>query len=539
MPNKRFQIVVDDFSGGTNSIDNPLSLKTNEFTAETKNFDIVGRGFIQKRYGFDVVSSGGSGGIRGLLPFYKSDGTKQLLIFSANGKLYTITPSSNSWVDRGTAFTDNGSRVNGDIFNDLAIFGNGNSAVKKWTGSTLADLGGTPPQGNIFRSASHVFFISGVAASPSVLYWSDKDNPEVWSGGISGFTPIAIGNGQRIKNISIHSDQITVFKDKEKYGLQETFDENSATAGFAVKEVVDSSDGAVSGNSVQSTWNGLIFLGRRGFQKYGQAEGYPDRRVPESLSFLVSSRDPTSPKITFKDINLQYADKATSLFWGNKYYCAAPTNKSTLNNAVFVINKTFPNNPFVIWDGMNISDFCIFEDGNGIEEVYFSSETEGTIYKMNQKFIDSYDETSGGAAIEAIYRTKTFVPSNKNIFRRIFIEGAMTKPCIIDLKVFVGSESGFFSETFQITDTFIHWFPTSFGVIGDTVVGQTTIGGEVGSNPDAPMFSFFAEISLPENVNTGRQIYLQIESANIGEGIRIDNIVIEGEYEDSSVVLVK
>lgn len=523
MAKKNFAIQISDFSGGLNTRDSAFETATNQAKILT-NFDIVGQGSIQKRYGFDVVSSGGASdeGVRGLTRYKQADGDKFLAIYN-NAKLYTITPSSSTWTDQGSYGTDAGERVNGTVFNDLLIFGNGNTAnvVKKFDGSTLANLGGTPPKASIFEAHPVVLFVSGIAgASDSVIQWCDIDDPENWSTGIASFLNIAKNNGEAITGVKVHNDQILVLKEQSKYAITPFFDSNDLTAGFKPTELYDKSDGALSSNSIVDVWDGVYFFGRQGFQKYGIQENFPDRRIPSSLSFLI---DPT-----VKNINRANSNKVTSIFWNDKIYNAVPIGTSSTNNGILVMDKRFANNPWTLYTGMNVSDFEIFEDSDGNETIYFGSEHEGTVYKFNERFSDAFDGEDG-FAIESTYRSKTFVQSFKNKFNRVLIRGAMTDPCTYRVILNVDGVS----ESFDVTEGDIQFQSQVSGVVGYDVVGHTKL---LGTSLEDELKSFLTEIHFPDTINYGREVYIEVQSNNENEGIRLDFITIEGEMEDQKVI---
>jgi hypothetical protein len=268
-------------------------------------------------------------------------------------------------------------------------------------------------------------------------------------------------------------------------------------------------------------WDGYYFLGAKGFQKYGQVENYPDRRIPQSLS------DNINPE--FEKINKAQLEKPSAIFTNDaKYFCAVPINGSTTNNIIFVLNKRFMPSPWTFYTGINASYFAIFNN-----ELYYSDELEPKLYKFNKKFVDQYDSSTGeGFAIECKYKSKTFIPSYKNWFKRMFIRGAMTNPCTIQLRLNVDGNS----ELIKITETDIQWERDISGVVGYDVVGQIDVGGEIQSSSDEPLYTFLAEIHFPKTVNQGREFYFELENNGLSEGFRIDWIDIEGTYLSTTVI---
>lgn len=524
-----FNIVINDFTGGLNTRDSAKNIANNQAT-EMTNFVILGEGTLRKRYGYDLLSEGPTASVspkpRGLLPFniVGSSPAKYLCIFY-DENLYTITPSNSTWVDRGTAYSNAERRVNGTVFNNLAIWGNGAAAPRKFDGTTVSLLGGTPPNFSIFEPDANVLFASGVDASPSEIYWSDKDDPETWGAGVAGSEIIANNDGSQVRALSKHNDQRIVFKDTEKYGINTTASDGSVS--IFINEVTDSSDGTVSGNSISKVWDGHYFLGKKGFQKYGITEQNSLRGNPSILSDRI--------RPTFNKINFGQSDKATSVFKDNRYLCAVPFGTSDINSRVFVYNRRF--GAWSLYDNIQPSDFAIFEDADGNEEIYFTSEVEPALYKFNQKFSDVFDETNGGIGINARWFSKQFEPSRKNQFDRITIEGSMTRGAQLKFFVNISDVNGYFNqELFYITDENIIIADAGTGVMGDSIIGETVIGGEVDTEGDDPLFEFFAEIRLPKSLKRGKRIQVGMESSRNREGAGLDEIIISGKRISDKVL---
>lgn len=67
-----------------------------------------------------------------------------------------------------------------NLNNIAALFYAGQPA-RKWDGTTLSLLGGSPPQGNLAVEAYQQIFVAGVPGQEGSLYFCDKALPEVWT----------------------------------------------------------------------------------------------------------------------------------------------------------------------------------------------------------------------------------------------------------------------------------------------------------------------------------------------------------------------
>jgi hypothetical protein len=99
-------------------------------------------------------------------------------------------------------------------FTDVLVIAS-NSTVDvplKWDQTTMANLGGSPP--NFSFSVEHVnrLWAGGDAAHPSRLYYSGQLNPEDWSSADAGFIDIAPEDGDVLTGLRSHRGVLFVFK---------------------------------------------------------------------------------------------------------------------------------------------------------------------------------------------------------------------------------------------------------------------------------------------------------------------------------------
>ena len=530
---KGFQIDITDFSGGVNTLDNPRELQQNQAQV-AHNFDIVGRGSLQKRYGYDVVSSGGANSIQGLRRFKKTDSPTGtfLIIFDGNQEVFKITPSNSTFTSIGSHTGTAGERVNSIVFNNLCIFNSAdaNSSVHKTDGSTETQLGGSPPNTSVFATNDRVLFLAGDPDNPSIFYWCDLDNPENWSSGVASNQDVAVGDGTVIKAITVHNDNFTIFKEKAKYGAFPVLDGTTdQPTGFVTKEVFDRSDGTQATNSVAYAYTGVYYLGspEKGFQRYGIEGNFPDRRIPQNISYVIS------PDV--KKIRRSAIDKSASLYFDNRYYCAVPF-QSDINTMTFVYNDIF-----AAWTTWNIPASCfeVFEDADGKEEIYFGLEADNKLCKFNTKFYDQFDnDTAEGFPIIAIWRSKVYRPSSHNAFKSVLVRGAITdtEETEVEFKSIVRTKGNdgekqigrvkIHKETITKNDILLESEEVPTADVGDFYVGNQFLGSQ---EAEQDLKEFEKIIHVPVELNRGEEIEFELVSRKAGEGIRIDLISLFGE----------
>lgn len=519
---RAFQIELTDFSGGMNVFDSPRELKENE-CALLHNFEIVGKGKIRKRYGYDIVSTGGANSIEGLLHYeVRGDTPLNLLLIMSNGKLYTITPDDTEWTEIGSHGGLAGERVRGIVFGGYAIFNSTKRgySVKKFNGTTIDALSGAP-SGSVFATNDRVLFI----AKDSIMYWSDLDGVS-FSGGAAGNQSVSASDGQDITAMSIHSDNITIFKDKAKFGASPVISSDTEeTTGFITKQIYDKSDGTTATDSLAFAFTGVYYLGSpdKGFQRYGIEGAYPDKRIPQNISFVLS---PLVERIRKAD-----AKRATAIYWKNKYICSAPIESKT-NNISFVFNDVF--GAWTTWD-IAASDFEVFEDANGKENVYFGLENSNALCRFNEKFIDAWSDADGGGfAINSVCRFRTIRNGLRSRFTTMVIQGSITEGANIEVKMTVKYGKKETSEKEYITDEDITDADADNNFVGHVIVGKSLVGH---SEKEVIMKKFEKIIHFPDTINEGTELDIQITSSRLGEGIEIEIVTVLGVDIPSSDII--
>jgi len=117
--------------------------------------------------------------VNGIHPYYNTvSGSSQLLAHVGTG-LYRWDDATESWetID-ATALADAPSTS--CHLNDLLLIWDGTNK-KKWDGTTLADLGGSPPAAKYAISAYEQVFVTGISDRPADVDFCDVAAPETWT----------------------------------------------------------------------------------------------------------------------------------------------------------------------------------------------------------------------------------------------------------------------------------------------------------------------------------------------------------------------
>ena len=358
---------IKNFAGGLNQSADDSVLSVNQ-SRNAQNVDVSG-GTLKTIDGYSkYIATAAPAGITRLMKFYKNNTTTgavtSYLLAATATAIYNWTGSA--WTALATGLTSG----DWDFLNyqiamtDVVIMGNGADVMKKWDGTTFANLGGTPPVAKSIALHAERLWATGVKAAPNSVYYSDDLNPENWTIAEDGAGVIDVPtwDGGVCLGISNIFSDVVVFKTNNIHRIMGTY-----PAVYEVKQVY-SAVGAIAEKTIVSGGDKAFFLSKDGLYYYNGVSAYP----------LLGD--------TAKDIviNPSYAKNAVSIIYKNVLYCAFPEGASTTNNAVFVydlLNKTL-----MIWRGIAVTDFMEYED-----KLLFAS--GATVYNIDED-ANTFDGTN-------------------------------------------------------------------------------------------------------------------------------------------------
>jgi hypothetical protein len=129
---------------------------------------------------------------RGFFFGRNSDGSVSIFAGTAASKLYLLNNSTLTWTDVSQSGGTYGalsatSQWDFEQFNNLviAVHNNVNPQVFNLASpTTFTDLGGSPPQAGFIAIVNRFVVLSGLAAAPYRVQWSDLDAPTTWTPGV-------------------------------------------------------------------------------------------------------------------------------------------------------------------------------------------------------------------------------------------------------------------------------------------------------------------------------------------------------------------
>ena len=371
---------IKNFAGGLNQSADDSLLSVNQ-SRDAQNVD-VSSGTLKTISGYSkYIAAAAPAGITRLMKFYKNNTstgavTSYLLAATATAIYYW---TGSAWSALATGLTSG----DWDYFNyqigatDVVIMGNGADTMKKWDGTTFADLGGNPPNMKSVTLHSERIWGTGVKATPNSVYYSDTigkghTGPENWTieEDRAGVVNVPTWDGGVCIGISNIFSDVVIFKTNNIFRIVGTY-----PSVYEVKQVY-SSVGAIAEKTIVSGNDRAFFLSKDGLYYYNGVSAYP--LLGDMAKDVV--------------INPSYAKNAVSIIHKNVLYCAFPEGNSTANNAVLVYDLL--NKNLMIWRGIAVTDFMEYED-----KLLFTNST-GYVYTMDDNAV-----TFGGTNINAYWET--------------------------------------------------------------------------------------------------------------------------------------
>lgn len=330
------------------------------------------------------------------------------------------------------------------------------------------------PKGNLYINYDNRLIIGGIVSAPQAVYFSRYGYATDFIGSALVDTDTAASpgifnlgeGGGAVTGFIMNEDSLYIFKRNIVYqiGLTDVaysitplkaFDGRSQTAGATHSRAI-----FTSGNGVFFTTpdNQILSLQRVADIDYQQM-------VPIS----------TYIKYSLKEANF---DNATGIVFQDKAYFAFKSNKDVeYNDVVFVwnITKQYWDSPVI---GLNVEDFTIYDNGDG-EELYFASSNSTNVYKFISELKDDvYD-------IKANWRSKMYNFDNPSQMKEIvglFIDGyiALNTTLKISLLLDDNGYSQIFTTELKGSETNYLFDFGSYNVFGFNPFGTERFG----SNPD-------------------------------------------------------
>jgi hypothetical protein len=157
---------------------------------------------------------------------------------------------------------------------------------------------------------------------------------------------------------------------------------NSLDLGSSSSQLITSEVGCAAKDTIQQIGNEMIFLSDNGVYALDFIDLYNLRGQDIPLSASIEG--------TIQRINKAYIDKATSVYFDNRYYLAVPLDDSTVNNALLIYN--FVNKQWESLDSVNNSDWeytHLAVAGAGNQRGVYCMNRNGGVHKYESRADDT------------------------------------------------------------------------------------------------------------------------------------------------------
>jgi hypothetical protein len=262
------------------------------------------------------------------------------------------------------------------------------------------------------------FFVFGVSAQRSRLYFSDVNTPETFDA-TNGYVDVNPGDNEAITALSVLNDQLMIIKSNRIWGLT-----GFGTSDFTVDDLGErvTSIGTDAPRSVVATGNDVYYLSYRGSVPHF-------RSVSRTQDGTIVSGEIISDVITgtMKRLVLSAIPRAAGEFDGRRIWWAVTTDSGTYNNEMLVYDTIVGG--WTRMTGLNASAIHISSISN-VPSVYFaSSTTNGKSYKLDTSGSDD------GTAIDFIVKTPLYnpKPGHKSKFKYLYLTADSAQSVNLDV----------------------------------------------------------------------------------------------------------
>lgn len=380
--------------GGLNSTASPLALEDDE-ASDLLNVDFDRFGSVKKRNGYTQVNTSAfnSSATWTSLHWLTLSSGSDYLLGTCGNKLaaWSAGAPSGSPSDITGSLTitaGNNNLWKWTTFKDIAFGVNGVNAAAKWpgtgNGALMTAVAGMDYAKWIANWQNYVFLayvsISGTL-HPTRIYWSTINDPEAWNA--ADFNEIGFKDGKDITGLEPMGDRLAIFKEDS---IWVAFFTGDADTPFIFQRS-SSPVGCVSGYSIQSVKNGLVFRAEDGIYFF---DGVTSTKLSDRVTTTLDTLSPSRLGV------VSSAYQITK----NRYWTAESLSGSSTHNRCVTWDDA--GDAFSFYSGHTPNCFVVLTTG-GQERIYFG-DYAGFVYRADSGANDTPAGVS--TAINAYWKSK-------------------------------------------------------------------------------------------------------------------------------------
>jgi len=443
-----------DFSGGLNTATEASLLEDNE-SPDCLNCHSNETGALIKRSGYTKYNSTtlGTGGMQGGAKYYTVNGTEHMLA-AHGGKVYSDTALNGTFTEKKTGMNSSNDFdfVQGLVSgSEVMVISDRTNNLQKYDGSSVSQLTAKAGMFPIVHKERLFVVDPSDKATVYASYTGDITDFSTDDGsGSSTYTLTAgKGDGDIIKWLAEVNDSLAILK-RKRIGILYT----GKHATDWELEWAPGGIGCTSSRGVGKNRGSLFFPSDDGVYKF-------DGSLVEKISDKIDN--------TYNNIG----DVTTIVgeCFDGKYYMAYTPSGGSSNTEVLVYDIS--EESWWKYDGMDISDWILWDKGDDIFELYGCDASDGFIYKMFN------GDNDAGSAIDFYWKSKWQDfgrPERKKRFRRVYAQFEKTTE---DVDVAFGYtydyNNAYETQTINTQGSSATLGPTGNFTLGTDVLGS---GGE-------------------------------------------------------------
>ncbi len=350
------------------------------------------------------------------LKFWEDSGGTRRLIAGCGTSIFQYNETTSVWEAIKTGLT-NDLPLGTMVYGDVLYLSNGTDNYLDWDGTVMTErTGGDTKKPKYMVAANDIGYCGGVTAAPSILYYSGAAPAEMYSFGNA--LDIQEDDGQIITGITNLGAIIIVFKDNSAYSVDVATPERNN---------LDYSGGCASNRSIARVENDVLFLDKNGVFSLAQREGTTGSLRAEPVTGDLQ------PLI---DV-LRNQSISAAIYWEktNQYYLSVDTNNTGENDAVLVYDTL--TRSWTKYEDIAATDFTIYEDSDGLEELLFASEFSGQVVQMETGFNDNDIEISTETGSKSFDFNE---PSLSKEYREVDVVGFISESAELTVAIDIDDE---------------------------------------------------------------------------------------------------
>lgn len=391
---RRLEYYVPLF-GGADTTTDPVGLE-DTMSPDTLNtvFDTIRS--VASRPGYTkVLTTKLTSFIGGMYPYYKSDGTKQL-VYQSSQNWYKYDNAGGSTAITGTPATfTTDKQWDLDEYQDTIYGGNGVDGLIAYNGSTysIANSGITPQFVKIHKNRVYC-----ANKNSSTIYFSDAGSPTSFP--VNNFILINTNDGQNITGIDDILDNLVIFKDDSVWIMtgEPLGSGNTTTIGNLQLRQANSPVGCSAFRTICKVEQTLFFLHYSGLYAL---QNYSVTLISSQLNATFqNSMNPGFIQLAWGVYNDQE----------KKYVVGFPSSTSVVPDMAIVYHLT--PNEYTIWDHIPGGCAANYRFSGLTKSVVLGDPSMGNIYELFQEGdYDIYGDNgtaTGGSATTLTDTTKAW-----------------------------------------------------------------------------------------------------------------------------------